>query len=204
LRVGVKAALETLGSGFLRHKDNDYLRAKIADHRLTEAQLYRELLNLIYRLLFLMVAEERRLLFAPAADAAARHDVYLRWYGVGRLRERAEKRPGENGYGDLWEGLKETFRLFREESAAAKLALSALNGELFGVTALPDLEDRGTRLRNHDLLGAIRQLSTFEERAGRRKAGIQRRVNYAGLDVEELGSIYESLLDYHPQVPREP
>jgi hypothetical protein len=131
LRVGVKAALETLGSGFLRHQDNDRLQAKIADGRLTEASLCRELLNLIYRLLFLMVAEERRLLFAPAADAEARHNVYLRWYGIGRLRERAERRPGENGYGDLWEGLKETFRLFREEPASEKLALSALNGELF-------------------------------------------------------------------------
>ena len=204
LRVGVKAALEALGSGFLRHKDNDPLRAKISDGRLTEAQLYRELLNLIYRLLFLMVAEERRLLFLAAADAAARHDVYLRWYGIGRLRERAERRPGEDGYGDLWEGLKETFRLFREEPAAEKLALSALNGELFGVTALPSLEDRDTRLRNDDLLNAIHQLSTFEERTGRRKAGVRRRVHYAGLDVEELGSIYESLLDYHPQVSRDP
>jgi hypothetical protein len=71
LRVGVKVALETLGSSFLRHKDNDALRAKIADGRLTEARLYRELPNLIYRLLFLMVAEERRLLFIPAADATA-------------------------------------------------------------------------------------------------------------------------------------
>jgi hypothetical protein len=53
--------------------------------------------------------------------------VYLRWYGVGRLRERADRRAGENGYGDLWEGLKETFRLFREEPASEKLALSALN-----------------------------------------------------------------------------
>jgi hypothetical protein len=203
LRVGVKAALETLGSGFLRHKDNDALRSKIADNRFTEAQLYRELLNLIYRLLFLMVAEERRLLFMPAPDAAARHDVYLRWYGVGRLRERAARRLGENGYNDLWEGLKETFRLFRDEPAAEKLALSALNGELFGVTALPDLEDRDTRLHNDELLDAIYQLSTFEERTGRKKAGAARRGNYAGLDVEELGSIYESLLDYHPKVSQE-
>jgi hypothetical protein len=204
LRIGVKAALETLGSRFLRHKDNDPLRAKIADGRLTEAQLYRKLLNLIYRLLFLMVAEERKLLFLPVADAAARHDVYLRWYGIGRLRERGDKRSGENGYGDLWEGLKETFRLFREEPAAEKFALSALNGELFGVTALPNLEDRGTRLRNDDLLSAIHQLSMFEEKAGRRRAGLPRRVNYGGLDVEELGSIYEALLDYRPQVSREP
>ncbi len=204
LRVGVKAALETLGSGFLRHSANDALRHKLDGNGLTEIQFYRELLNLIYRLLFLMVAEERKLLILPAADSEARHDVYLRWYGIGRLRERAEKRTGEDGFGDLWEGLKETFRLFREEPAAEKLALSALNGELFGITALPDLEDRETRLSNKDLLDAIRQLSTFEEQAQRRKAGIRRRVNYGGLDVEELGSIYESLLDYHPQILRDP
>jgi hypothetical protein len=112
LRFGVKAALEILASGFLRHSANDPLRAKLGDGRLTEVQLYRELLNLIYRLLFLVVAEERRLLFVPDADSSARHEVYLRWYGIGRLRERAEKRAGDDGYCDLWEGLKETFRLF--------------------------------------------------------------------------------------------
>jgi hypothetical protein len=132
LRVGVKAALETLGSGFLRHPTNDELRKRLNGNGLTEGQFYRELLNLIYRLLFLMVAEERKLLITPATNAAARHDVYLRWYGIGRLRERVEKRTGDDGYCDLWEGLKETFRLFREERAAEKLALSALNGELFG------------------------------------------------------------------------
>jgi hypothetical protein len=204
LRVGVKAALETVGSGFLRHNGNQSLRTKLDGGGLTDAQLYRELLNLIYRLLFLMVAEERRLLFVPAAGAAVQHDVYLRWYGIGRLREGAEKRAGEDAYGDLWEGLKETFRLLREECDAAALGLSALNGELFGPNACSDLEDRNTRLSNKDLLSAIRQLSTFEERAGRRKTGVPRRVNYAGLDVEELGSIYEGLLDYHPQVARDP
>jgi hypothetical protein len=204
LRGGVKAALEILGSGFLRHPANGALRARLDGAGLTEGQLYRELLSLIYRLLFLMVAEERRLLFVPAANAAARHEVYLRWYGIGRLRDRAERRAGEDAYGDLWEGLKETFRLFRDESAAAGLALSALNGELFGVNALPDLEHRDTAIRNDDLLDAMRQLSTFEERAGRKRVGVRRRVNYAGLDVEELGSIYESLLDYHPQVSQDP
>jgi hypothetical protein len=204
LRDGVKAALETLGSGFLGHPANTGLRTKLETAGLIDLQLYRELLNLIYRLLFLMVAEERQFLFVPEAGAAARHEVYLRWYGIGRLRDRAEHRSGEDAYGDLWEGLKETFRLFRDEAAAKALALTALNGELFGLHACIDLEDRNTSLRNSDLLDAIRQLSTFEERTGRKKTGVQRRVNYAGLDVEELGSIYESLLDYHPQVLRDP
>lgn len=176
------------------------MRTKLDGSGLTEAKLYRQLLSLIYRLLFLMVAEERRLLFVPAADDETRHEVYRRWYGIGRLRDRAERRAGDDAYGDLWEGLKETFRLFHDEGAADALALSALNGELFGVNALPDLEHRDTAIRNDDLLDAMRQLSMFEERAGRKKAEVRRRVNYAGLDVEELGSIYESLLDYYPQV----
>src|SRR4029077_14863126 len=52
------------------------------DRRLTEGQLYRELLNLIYRLLFLMVAEERRLLYVPDTGTSACHEVYIRWYGI--------------------------------------------------------------------------------------------------------------------------
>jgi hypothetical protein len=106
LRDGVKAALETLGSGFLAHPANAALRAKLDAGSLTDLQLYRELLNLIYRLLFLMVAEERRLLFVPEVGEAAHHEVYLRWYGIGRLRDRAERRTSEDGYGDLWEGLR--------------------------------------------------------------------------------------------------
>jgi hypothetical protein len=204
LRNGVKAALEILGSGFLGHSANTVLRAKLDGGNLTDLQLYRELLNLIYRLLFLMVAEERRLLFVPEAGTAAQHEVYLRWYGIGRLRDQAERRVIEDGYGDLWEGLKETFRLSRDETAAKALALTALNGELFGLEACIDLEDRNTALRNRDLLDAIRQLSTFEERTGRKKTGVPRRVNYRDLGVEELGSIYESLLDYHPQVLPDP
>src|SRR5690606_18413676 len=49
-------------------------------------------------------------------------------------------------------------------------------------------------------------LSTFEDapegRGRAKKRGVRRRVNYAGLDVEELGSVYEGLLEYHPRVDR--
>jgi hypothetical protein len=46
-----------------------------------------------------------------------------------------------------------------------------------------------------------------DEGTGRRRrtgTGQRRRVNYAGLDVEEFGSVYESLLDYHPHVSLDP
>src|SRR5439155_10789760 len=47
---------------------------------------------------------------------------------------------------------------------------------------------------NDALLRAIRALSTFDD------DGVRRRVNFAALDVEELGSVYEALLEYAPRI----
>ena len=59
LRDGVQEALEILGTGLLTHPESGGLRAKFENGRLTKIDYYRQLLRLIYRLLFLMVAEER-------------------------------------------------------------------------------------------------------------------------------------------------
>lgn len=71
LRDGVKLALEAFGTGFLAHPANDWLRDALRNSRPSH-QDYRQLLRLIYRLLFLMVPEERRLLLMPGHDNAAR------------------------------------------------------------------------------------------------------------------------------------
>jgi hypothetical protein len=63
LRDGVQEALEILGTGLLSHPESGGLRNKFENGRLAQIDYYRQLLRLIYRLLFLMVAEERRLLF---------------------------------------------------------------------------------------------------------------------------------------------
>src|SRR6059036_3448994 len=101
--------------------------------------------------------------------------------------------------------MRTTFALFRDDALAQKLALHALNGELFGRDACKDLE--WAKCSNRELLRAVRCLSTFidDEGAGRRrKAGVRRRVNYGALDVEEFGSVYESLLDFHPKLTLQP
>jgi hypothetical protein len=95
-----------------------------------------------------------------------------------------------------------TFRLFDENWRGEALKLSPLNGDLFGSKTLQDLD--ACAIDNHDLLLAIRELSLYiavPSGASRRvQQGQLRRVNYEALDVEELGSVYESLLDFHPQV----
>ena len=206
LRDGVKDALEVLGTAFLIHRDSEALRRKISSGQVDANGYYRQLLRLVYRFLFLMVAEERRLIFPPEMAATEKQSIYHNYYSIARLRERAERYFVGDREGDLWIGLNQTFRLFRDNTAAGQLGLSALNGELFGAAACSDIEGAGCS--NEELLRSIRYLSTFMDddqgRRGRRTSGQRRRVNYAALDVEEFGSVYESLLDFHPQVTLNP
>lgn len=159
--------------------------------KLTEKEFYRQLLLLIYRLLFLMVAESRNLLLAGEDEEKAR--IYNEYYSISRLRAFAERLSyRREGFQDSWQGLRVTFSLFDESWRGELLGLSPLNGDLFGSKTLKILDN--CAIDNHDLLMAIRHLSLYENK------GLLRRVNYTALDVEELGSVYESLLDYTPKV----
>ena len=193
LRDGVERAISRLGTGFVQHSSNQQLRKLIEDNLLKETDFYRLLLLLIYRLLFLMVAESRNLLLAGEDEEKAR--IYREYYSIERLRLLAE-RPSyrREGFQDIWQGLRVTFSLFDESWRGELLGLSPLNGDLFGSKTLKQLDN--CALDNHDLLCALRELSLYEQK------GQWRRVNYGALDVEELGSVYESLLDFHPQFLR--
>ena len=118
-----------------------------------------------------MVAEERRLLFVPSREEAARQEIYTRWYSIARLRERAEARLFDDGESDLWEGLKQTFRLFEDAKTASELGLTALDGELFGRFACVDLIDTkdvpGPRLQERRT--SFGNLAPFNVRGFRRQ-----------------------------------
>ncbi len=193
LRDGVEAALIVLGNGFLRHPANATLLEAANNGTLDPQSYYRELLNLVYRLLFLMVAEDRRLV-GPTDEHRSTYDEY---YSVGRLRRMAIRRTGSSRrHTDLWDGLVATFRLFSEGEIAKRLGVKPLNGGLFGDMSESLFES--TKLYNTDILDAVRHLSIY------RADGGMRRVNYGALDVEELGSVYESLLDFQPIFTGEP
>ena len=195
LRDGVEDALKALGNGFLQHPANEALRQKFAAGHLPAAEYHRQLLRLVYRLLFLMVAEERRMIVSQGENAERHQRIYRDYYSVSRLRERAEAIVERTAFSDLWLGLKQTFLLFSDKRDSNPLGIPPLNGDLFSDQATADLND--TQLHNHELLVAIRRLSMFDDR------GVQQRVNYSALDVEELGSVYESLLDYRPVIEKQ-
>ncbi len=194
LRDGVEDALKTLGTGFLRHPNNEALRERVKGSTLTAAEFHRQLLRLVYRLLFLMVAEERRMIVPEGPEADRRQSLFDRYYSVGRLRNLAERSIESSTFSDLWIGLLQTFSLF-EDGDSNPLGIPPLNGDLFSAIAVEDLQ--GTHLYNDVLLAAMQRLSLFEDHR------VRQRVNYSALDVEELGSVYESLLDYQPVITQQ-
>ncbi|MBI4701256.1 MAG: N-6 DNA methylase [Deltaproteobacteria bacterium] len=188
LRRGVEDALVDLGQGFLAHPDNARLRAALQDGSLATTGYFQQLLRLVYRLIFLLAAEEREVLHAPAASKRAR-DLYAEGYAVRRLRDRAVRRSAHDRFGDLWQGLQIVLRgLARGEP---RLGLPALGG-LFAPEQCPALD--AARLENRHLLYAIFRLSWLRDEAG------LSRVNWRDMGPEELGSVYESLLELVPQV----
>ncbi|MDP9438448.1 MAG: N-6 DNA methylase, partial [Actinomycetota bacterium] len=190
LRDGVEEAIASLGSGFLSHRANDELKEKLRSGELEAQDYYRQLLRLVYRLLFLFVAEDRNLLLDPDADDAAR-ERYIRFYSTRKLRDVAEKRVGAR-HSDLYKGLSIVMEKLGEEDGYPELGLPALGGFLFSLEAMPDLA--GAEVSNRDLLDAVRALSLVEYDGSRRP------VDYKNLGAEELGSVYESLLELQPEL----
>ncbi len=194
LRDNVRRAIEALGEGFLAHPHNADLHEKLQSGRLDPQDYYRQLLRLVYRLLFLFVAEDRGLLLDPNADEVAKAR-YTDYYSTRRLRRLAERFRGTRHH-DLYHGLRLVMQLLGAErnGAGRALGLPVLGSYLFSDAAVADIID--CEISNRDLLEAIRALAFVEDRAVRRL----RPVDYRHLGPEELGSVYESLLELHPKI----
>jgi hypothetical protein len=202
LRAGVEHALVDLGDGFLHHPSNAWLVTALRTGEVSDRDYLRALLRLVYRLLFTFVAEDRGALLDPNASPDAK-GTYNEYFSTARLRRMARIRSG-GPHPDLWQ--------------AQRLILGALGGdglEQLGVPALgglfdPDPRARtvtgqpgpdlllGAELSNRALLSAIRHLAWVEVRGGRMQP-----VDYRNLGAEELGSVYESLLELIPRVDLE-
>ncbi len=190
----VEEALRVLGTGFL--SGNEQLRARIESGELKLTEFFNELLKLVYRVIFLMVAEDRNLLHPPipkddpqARSKEAARDLYARGYSLAGLRQLALRRHARDRHHDRFEGLKIIFTALTH--GEKRLALPALGG-LFAEGQMSDL--RAARLPNGAFLEAIFQLGWL------RQDGALVPVNWRAMQTEELGSVYESLLELQPQI----
>jgi hypothetical protein len=189
LSKAVKQAILGFANGFLAHPDNDALRTEIAAGHLKADAYYQHLLRLIYRFLFLLVTEERRLIFPPSVPSSKR-DLYYRHYSLQRIRRLAEKpHLMEKRHKDLWMSVRTTFRLFDADGLGQKLDVAPLAGDLFSPEAIGLLNQ--CALDNGIVLDCLRALSLYQNP----DTGQTIRVNYAALNVEEFGSVYQELLE---------
>jgi hypothetical protein len=192
LRDSVQTAINELGSGFLAHPDNHELRRRLAERQLSSQDYYRQLLRLVYRLLFLLVAEARDALHPPGSAPVA-IDRYRSWYSVARLAAMSETTRG-GPHADLWCQLRVVRAALGSDDGQPALALPGLGSMLWSPHATADLDQ--SSLANAALLAAVRAL-TWRSDA---KEHVVRSVDYRNLGSEELGSVYESLLELHPNL----
>ena len=188
LSAGFQKALEILGQGFLSHPANRPLRAALHAGGLTKDGYFGQLLRLVYRLVFLLTVEERGLLHPKNTSESARR-LYVDGYGLRRLRDEAVRRSAHDRHGDLWESVRVVFRGLA--GGERGLGLPALAG-LFAPEECPDLD--AARLENRALLGALFHLAWLREASG------LVRVNWRDMGADELGYVYEGLLELVPQI----
>lgn len=148
-------------------------------HRTHHAAGLDQALTLIYRMLFLLFAEARGLV--PTWN-----EVYREAYTMDALVRRAF-RPSSTG---AWKALQAISRLAHSGCHAGDLVVTAFNGRLFSPRAAPLVEQRVVpdAIVNEVLIALATEATT----AGRR------RISYYDLGVEQLGSVYERVLEHQP------
>jgi hypothetical protein len=191
LRQGVTLALRLLGGGFLAHPANEALRHDLLDGRLSKEVYFQQLLRLVYRFIFLITVEERGILHGDdqgRAGLTARR-AYAEGYALARLREVCVQNRARNQFSDIWQGLQIVFRGLAE--GEPRLALPALGG-LFAQDQCTLFER--ALLSNAVLLDVMKQLRWSN------RSGTLSPVDYRNMGPEELGSVYESLLELVPDI----
>lgn len=144
------------------------------------SQLFEESLTVVYRMLFLMFAESRALV-------PNWHPLYRESYTLEALRADVE-RPGRTP--GIWEALQAIARLVHKGCRAGTLVVPAFNGRLFSPARSPIAES--CAVDDEVAKQALLAVSTRSDRK------VRTRIDYRDLGVEQLGAVYETLLDYEP------
>ena len=148
--------------------------------RTADRLVFDQLLTIVYRVLFLLFAEARQLV-------PMWHRVYRDAYSVQALCDRLLVNPRMPG---IWAALQAMARLAHVGCHADDLRVTAFNGRLFAPTRTP-LAER-CRVSDRAAAEVVLSLGTSVSREGRR------RIAFHDLGVEQLGAVYERVLDYEP------
>ena len=194
----VMTAVEVLMEGFDR-ADLDSGRQLLAG--VPPPQLYEAALTVMMRLVFLLCAEERGLMLLGEKK-------YDDVYAVSTLRKRLEEESDKFGpqvlerrY-DAWARLLSVFRLIYSGVSHPDLRFPAMGGSLFNPDKYPFLEGRllgfnraeenppPLPIDNRTVLLLLESLQVLKNKDGAIP------LSFRSLDVEQIGYIYEGLLEF--------
>lgn len=194
----VRRAVEVLVQA-LDRADRDRNRDLLKD---VEAKtLYEAGLTVMMRLVFVLSAEERNLLLLG-------DPVYDRHYAVSSLRSLLSEEADRHGAEvlerryDAWSRLLAVFRAVYGGIEHESLRMPALGGSLFDPDRFPFLEGRSVGshwkeesakplpIDNRTVLLLLKALQVLE------RSGGALQLSYKALDVEQIGHVYEGLLEY--------
>ena len=203
LGLQVRQAVERLVKGI---DDIDRARNRQLLRGLPERDLYEAAVTVMMRLVFVFYAEENRLL--PLDDA-----FYQQHYALSPLRDQLEA-DREKLTDDVllrrhaaWCRLLATFRAVHGGVEHEAMRLPAYGGNLFDPDRFPFLEGRKptSRWRDDDadpleiddltVLHLLQSLQSIEVR-GTGTTRERRPLSFRSLDVEQIGHVYEGLLDH--------
>lgn len=206
----VRKAVEVLIQA-LDKADQDHGRKLLAE--VDEKVLYESALTVMMRLVFLFCAEERELLLLG-------DELYDKNYAVSTLREQLRVTAdqfGEEILGlryDAWTRLLTTFRAVYAGAKHNRLKLPAYGGSLFNPDRFPFLEGRksGTTWKateatplpvsNRTVLHLLEALQVLQTKVGNTTEA--RNLSFRSLDIEQIGHVYEGLLDHTAKRATEP
>lgn len=183
---------------------NDATHGELLRRPLTEQpdEVYRAMLTVILRLVFLLYAEERDML--PADD------TFMRYYSLAGLHKRLREDAGlfpdtmDQRFG-AWAQVVVLFRMIHDGADTDTVRLPPRHGALFDPDRFPFLEGR-TEARQEDeilvpplvpdgtLLRALEDLLVLDGE----------RISYRALDVEQIGSVYETMMGFRLEIATGP
>lgn len=183
--------------------------------RVPETVLYEAALTVMMRLVFLFCAEERDLLLLG-------DPLYDEHYAVSTLGDQLQAEADEYGEevlerrGDAWCRLLTTFRMVYGGVWHDRMTLPAYAGGLFDPDRFPFLEGRSKDsswrhtpadplpVDNRTVLHLLRSLQYLEMKVPGGGAAESRRLSFRALDIEQIGHVYEGLLDHTAKRTEEP
>ena len=177
---------------------HDLSKGELLNDQLREdpGGIYRGLLTVVLRLVFLLYAEER--------DLLSEDETFVRHYSLAglhdRLRADAALHPDtmDQRYG-AWGQLLSLFRMIHEGAKGANLRLPPRHGVIFDFDRFPFLEGRplGRAAQKHERIDAPLVSDGTIQRALEKLLVLDGdRLSYRALDVEQIGSVYETMMGF--------